>query len=232
MCFLLKLADINTRFMLPTSLQAPLGPMESEQGIIQAYTTSSSSTCSYFNTLRPRQNDCYFPENIFKYNFLNENIWILIKISLKFISECPINNIPALIQIIAWHLPGDKPLSELIMVRLLMHMHHSASRSWLLICYAQIILKIQFNAVIMWSIFPSILIMDTTSPARANMFFSWIQTVTVCINQHNYMQYHVILDHVESLYIVHGYIFANHCSTLKLILLLNSFFMQTSTFYI
>ena len=161
-CFLSNLADINTRFMLPTSLQAPLGPMESEEGIIQAYTTSSSSECSYFNTLRPRQNGHHFPDGIFKCNFLNENRWILIKISLEFVPKSPINNIPALIQIIAWHLPGDKPLSELIMVRLLMHMHHSASRSWLLICYAQIILKIQFNAVIMWSIFPSIFIMDTT----------------------------------------------------------------------
>ena len=34
------------------------------------------------------------------------------KISLKFVPHVPINNIPALILIMAWHQPGDKPLSE------------------------------------------------------------------------------------------------------------------------
>ena len=33
-------------------------------------------------------------------------------ISLKFVPKSPINNIPALVQIIAWHWSGDKPLSE------------------------------------------------------------------------------------------------------------------------
>ena len=33
----------------------------------------------------------------------------------------PINNIPALVQIMAWRRPGDKPLSEPMMVRLLTH---------------------------------------------------------------------------------------------------------------
>ena len=45
----------------------------------------------------------------------------LIKISLKFVPKGPINNIPALIQIMAWHWPGIKPLPETVMVRLLMH---------------------------------------------------------------------------------------------------------------
>ena len=34
------------------------------------------------------------------------------KLSLKFVSKGPINNIPALIQIMAWRQWGDKPLSE------------------------------------------------------------------------------------------------------------------------
>ena len=34
------------------------------------------------------------------------------KIALKFISQGPINNIPALVQIMAWRRSGDKPLSE------------------------------------------------------------------------------------------------------------------------
>ena len=31
---------------------------------------------------------------------------------MKFVSKVPINNIPALVQIMAWRRPGDKPLSE------------------------------------------------------------------------------------------------------------------------
>ena len=54
----------------------------------------------FFNTLRLRQND------------FNENVWISIKISLKFVPNGPINNIPALVQIMVWHRIGNKPLSE------------------------------------------------------------------------------------------------------------------------
>ena len=53
--------------------------------------------------------------------FLNENVWILIKISLKFVPTGPINNIPALVQIMAWRRPGAKPLCEPMMVSLPMH---------------------------------------------------------------------------------------------------------------
>ena len=73
------------------------------------------------NTLRPSQNGRHFPYNIFKYIFMNENVWIPFEISLKFVHKGPINNIPALVQIMAWHCPGDKPLSEPIMVSLLTH---------------------------------------------------------------------------------------------------------------
>ena len=60
-------------------------------------------------------------DNIFKRIFFNENVWISIKMSLKFVPNGVINIIPALVQIMAWHLPGDKPLSELMMVRLSKH---------------------------------------------------------------------------------------------------------------
>ena len=62
-------------------------------------------------------------DNIFKCIFLNEDIWILINISLYFVPKGQINNIPALVQIKAWHKPGDKPLSEPIMVILLTHVY-------------------------------------------------------------------------------------------------------------
>ena len=73
------------------------------------------------NTLRPRQNSRHFPDDIFKWIFLNENVWISINISLKFVPRGPINNIPSLVQVMAWRRPGDKPLSEPMMVRLPTH---------------------------------------------------------------------------------------------------------------
>ena len=51
------------------------------------------------NTLRPRQNGRHFPDHIFKCIFLNENVWIWLKISLGFVPRVRINNIPALVQI-------------------------------------------------------------------------------------------------------------------------------------
>ena len=54
-------------------------------------------------------------------NFGGRCIWISIDISLKFVPKGPINNIPALVQIMAWRRPGDKPLSEPMMVSLLTH---------------------------------------------------------------------------------------------------------------
>ena len=74
-------------------------------------------TSPWVNSLRPRQNGRHFADDIFKCIFLNENVWISIKISLKFVPKGPINNIPALVQIMAWCRPGDKPLSEPMMVR-------------------------------------------------------------------------------------------------------------------
>ena len=46
-----------------------------------------------FNTLRPRQNGRHDPDDIFKCIILSENVWILIKISLKFVPKGPINNL-------------------------------------------------------------------------------------------------------------------------------------------
>ena len=59
---------------------------------------------------------------------LNENVWILIKISLKFVPKDPIDNIPTLVQIMASRQPGDKPLSEPLMFADA-YMRHSDSNS-------------------------------------------------------------------------------------------------------
>ena len=48
--------------------------------------------------MRPRQNGRHFPADIFKCIFLNENVKILIKISLKFVPKGQISYIPLLIQ--------------------------------------------------------------------------------------------------------------------------------------
>ena len=66
----------------------------------------------HINTLWQEQNGRHFADDIFKCIFLNENVSIAIKISLKFVPKGPINNILALVQIMAWRRTGDKPLSE------------------------------------------------------------------------------------------------------------------------
>ena len=73
------------------------------------------------NTLRPIQNGRHFPDDIFKCIFLNGNVWISLIISLNFVPKVRINNIPALVQIMAWRRSGDKPLSKQAMVYLLTH---------------------------------------------------------------------------------------------------------------
>ena len=73
------------------------------------------------NTLRPRQNGRHFADDVFKCIFLNENLWISLKIPLKRVPNVRINNIPAFVQIMAWCRSGDKPLYEPMIVSLLTH---------------------------------------------------------------------------------------------------------------
>ena len=76
---------------------------------------------NHVNTLRPRQNGRHFPYDIFKCILLKKNVWISIQISLKFVPKGPINNISALVQVMAWRRQGDKPLSEPMMLWLSTH---------------------------------------------------------------------------------------------------------------
>ena len=69
----------------------------------------------HIDILRPKQNSRRFADDIFKCIFVNENVWISIKIPLRYVAKGLINNIPALVQIMAWRRPGDKPLSEPMM---------------------------------------------------------------------------------------------------------------------
>ena len=63
---------------------------------------------------------------IFQTFFSNVFSWMKmyefhLKVWLKFVPKVPVNNIPALVQIMAWRHLGDKPLSEPMMVSLLTH---------------------------------------------------------------------------------------------------------------
>ena len=92
-----------------------------------------------FNTMRPRQNGRHFPDDFFKCIFMNENVLFLIKISLKFVPKAPIDNIPALVQIMAWRRLGNKPLSDPMMVSLLTHICVTRPqwvKAWLNFCFA------------------------------------------------------------------------------------------------
>ena len=73
------------------------------------------------NTLGPRQYGHHFAKDMFKCILLNETVRISIKISLKFVTKVRINNIPSLVQIIAWRRPGAKIFSEPMVVNLLTH---------------------------------------------------------------------------------------------------------------
>ena len=72
-------------------------------------------------TLRSRQNGRHFADDSFKCIILNENVQISLKVFVQFVPKVRINNIPSLVQIMAWRRPGDKPLSEPMMVHLLTH---------------------------------------------------------------------------------------------------------------
>ena len=70
-----------------------------------------------YSTHWGREEQCRFADEILKYISLNENVLIPKNISLKFIPKTLLRNITALVQIMAWRRPGDKPLSEPMMVR-------------------------------------------------------------------------------------------------------------------
>ena len=69
------------------------------------------------------KNDRHFSDDVFKCILLNDNARISLKISPRLVSKVRINNIPALVQIMALRRPGDKPLSEPMMDNLLTHIY-------------------------------------------------------------------------------------------------------------
>ena len=63
----------------------------------------------------------HFSDNIFKCIFLNEKLWISVIVSQKFVPKGLISNMPALVQMMAWRRPVNKPLSEPMMVNILIY---------------------------------------------------------------------------------------------------------------
>ena len=68
--------------------------------------------CWIWSNILPLRPTRHFPDDIFNCSFLNVNVWISIRISLKFVSEALIDNKIALVQIMACCRPGDKPFSK------------------------------------------------------------------------------------------------------------------------
>ena len=107
-----------------------------------------------------------FRRRYFKCIYLNEKVWISIKISLNFVPKGRINNIPALVQIMAWRRLGDKPLSEPMVVSLLTHICAIRHQR----------VKIHFQAVIVYY--------DNANPPKQN--------TAVC--RYNAVQYDHVLN--------------------------------------
>ena len=102
------------------------------------------------NTLRLGQNARHFTDDIFKYIFLHENALMVLKFSLKIIPKVRINNIPALVQIMAWRRTGDKPLSEPMMVRFLKHLCVTWPQ-WVKACYCHYLIPCWLSIkVVLW----------------------------------------------------------------------------------
>ena len=141
----------------------------------------SMHACGYLsvNTLRPKQNGRHFPDDIFKCIFLNENVWILIKISLKFVPKGRISNILTVVPIMAWRRPGDKPLSEPVIVSLLTHICVTRPQ-WVNVVNLKDVCEITlylikttvciFLGVICWGMY--VLLMSYSASYKAEFIFS------------------------------------------------------------
>ena len=118
-------------------------------GQARSPTPTQSASHQWLNTLRPRQNGRHFADDTFSRIFVNKNVRISIEFSLKFVPKGPINNIPALVQIMAWRRPGDKPLSGPMLVRSLTHICVTRQTKFTL-KQLQVIWYSVINSIIHW----------------------------------------------------------------------------------
>ena len=83
---------------------------------------------TWVNTMRPKHKGP-LTDDIFKWIFMNDHVWIPIKFFSSGVNEGAINNILVLVQIRAWRRPGDKPLSQPMMVNLPAHIYVTRPQS-------------------------------------------------------------------------------------------------------
>ena len=88
-----------------------------------------------FSTLRLRQSGHHLPDDIFKCIFLNENVWISIKILLNFVPNGPVNNNPALLSSVRSHLREISkeipqwPVTKTILKTIYLRFHSNLSQA-------------------------------------------------------------------------------------------------------
>ena len=101
------------RYRMPRTICQCGKDMQVQQGQV---TCTATTTTSAFLTHWGRDK---MPA-ILQTTFSNAFSWIKIY-KLKFALKAPIDNIPALVQIMGWYRPGHEPLSDPMMVSLPMH---------------------------------------------------------------------------------------------------------------
>ena len=149
-----------------------------------------SQICIEYNSkwwiplIEAETNGCHFADDIFNSIFVTQNVWTPIKISLKFVPKGLINDILALVQIMAWHRPGDKSLSEPMMVSLLTHICVTRSQ-WVLIYWYTVMVK---NNPVKTSLFSSQL-------SRKHLQLIWIYVLIYCNCASDYGAWHIVYSH-------------------------------------
>ena len=80
--------------------------------------TQTTTKCDpWLNTLRLRQ-ERHFVDDIFKCIFFNENITLSMKMSPRVVSQGPLDNTSSLVEVMARHRTGDKPLPKSMMTQI------------------------------------------------------------------------------------------------------------------
>ena len=116
-----------------------------------------------------------WPDDIFICILFNNNVQISIKISVKFVPNGPINDIHALVQIMAWRQPGDIPLSEPVTTRSLTHTcvtrHQCVKKrdSDLSVCYNHIWLSAYYFRL------HEVGLSNDSLLQRFNVYFHWLR---------------------------------------------------------
>ena len=128
----------------------------------------------WVNILRPRQNGRHFPDDIIKCILLNENE--LISIPLNFVFKGPTNNIPAFVQIMAWH----QPLFQRTTVNLLTHICVTRSQLFYKSRPAHIICMSRYQ------IDPFHLTFNTVFSGNQWVFLDYFQTLPLGIYRDSY----------------------------------------------